>query len=421
MKEKEVEKINLMIYPVTVTGLGILMFLDLLSFSHLVKFVQNQAWTMLVIVGYFLYVPIYIWFNELTFSRFKLQMRHVKSRKETWIRVKLVLVSTLDWLLAALLFYLISVEFHAPVTFFEAMSIYSISTALGVVSMIPGGVGSFDLMAIIGLTYYGADHSTAITVLLLFRLFYYVVPLLVSGVLLLFEYRKEVGSVLRKMKSVTEFEEEVPFGETKEISDFIGNLMIWFLFAVTFLSGAVLIVSSATPGIVSRIRIMQNILSMPILQFSHRISLTLGILLILLSGDVIKKVHRSFLTILILLFLGIIFTFLKGMDLEEALYLLGSFILLLVAKPAFRRKNAPYSVMNGVMLLAGLGGTLLYMFAFENTRKPHWGAISMEQFLHFTPDDFMMNGILSFLFAVVFYILWRKSLPKAPLHPRPVH
>ena len=414
VKEKDIRKINLMIYPATMTGLGVLMGIDLLFYSHLVRFVEKQSWTMLVIVGYLIYVPIYVWFNDLSFSRFKLQLKHVKDKKETATRIRLLLVSTLDWFLAASLFYFLTLYFHSPISFLEAISILSISTALGVVSMIPGGIGSFDLMVLLGFQYYGVSHETGLAILLLFRLFYYVIPLLMSGALLLWEYRGEVRKAYGRMKTLTAFEEAPPTADAKDMGDLLGSLMIRFLAVLTLLSGAVLILSAATPGMVSRIRVMQNILSLPVLQFSHRISLMAGILLILLSAEVLRKVHRAFLTILVMLGLGMVFTFLKGMDLEEGLFLLISSGILFTSKPAFRRKSAPYGTAHGAALLLAVLGTGIYMFSGLNSSGTGKDQLTLLKFLHFTPTDFMVNGSLAFLFAGIIYLLWRRSLPKPP-------
>lgn len=417
VREKDIRKINLMIYPATMTGLGVLMGIDLLFYSHLVRFVEKQSWTMLVIVGYLLYVPIYVWFNDISFSRFKLQLKHVKDKKETVTRVRLLLVSTLDWFLAAGLFYLLTLYFQTPISFLEAISILSISTALGVVSMIPGGIGSFDLMVLLGLQYYGVTHETGLAILLLFRIFYYVIPLFLAGLLLVWEYRGDAIKAYGKMKSLTDFEETPPSDEAKDMGDFLGGFMIQFLAVLTFLSGAVLILSAATPGIVARIRVMQNILSLPVLQFSHRISLLVGILLILLSAEVLNKVHRAFLTILVMLMLGIVFTFLKGLDLEEGLFLLIASGILFASKPAFRRKSAPYGTAHVVALVLAVLGTGTYMISGLSSSGTGKNQLTLLKFLHFTPTDFMVNGSLAFLFAGIIYLLWRRSLPKPPFPP----
>ena len=48
--------------------------------------------------------------------------------------------------------------------------------------MIPGGIGSFDLIVITGLTSMGVSNALAVSLLLLFRLTYYIIPFLLGVV-----------------------------------------------------------------------------------------------------------------------------------------------------------------------------------------------------------------------------------------------
>ena len=53
--------------------------------------------------------------------------------------------------------------------------------------MIPGGIGSFDLIVISGLTSMGVSNALAVSLLLLFRLTYYIIPFLL-GVVFFFKH-----------------------------------------------------------------------------------------------------------------------------------------------------------------------------------------------------------------------------------------
>ncbi|MNP81328.1 Phosphatidylglycerol lysyltransferase [compost metagenome] len=50
-------------------------------------------------------------------------------------------------------------------------------------SMAPGGIGAFDLIALLGLTQMGYEPDQAVAVLVIYRMFYYIVPWLIGLVL----------------------------------------------------------------------------------------------------------------------------------------------------------------------------------------------------------------------------------------------
>ncbi len=53
-----------------------------------------------------------------------------------------------------------------------------IAITIGIMSMIPGSLGSFDLIMVSGLVGLGIDKAQALSWLLVFRLFYYILPFL---------------------------------------------------------------------------------------------------------------------------------------------------------------------------------------------------------------------------------------------------
>ena len=59
--------------------------------------------------------------------------------------------------------------------------------------MIPGALGSFDVMMMFELSLMGVSKPTIIIWLLLFRIFYYIVPLIVAGVLFLHDLARQAN------------------------------------------------------------------------------------------------------------------------------------------------------------------------------------------------------------------------------------
>jgi len=91
------------------------------------------------------------------------------------------LLATLDVAVTAAIFYVLLPPAEG-LTFLRFIGIYLAAYALGITASVPGGLGVFDGAIIIGLApYMGA--AEVVGALLVFRLYYYIVPLFISGTL----------------------------------------------------------------------------------------------------------------------------------------------------------------------------------------------------------------------------------------------
>ncbi|WP_431304359.1 phosphatidylglycerol lysyltransferase domain-containing protein [Sediminicoccus sp. BL-A-41-H5] len=91
------------------------------------------------------------------------------------------LLATVDVAVTAAIFYVLLPPAEG-LTFLRFIGIYLAAYALGITASVPGGLGVFDGAIIIGLApYMGA--AEVVGALLVFRLYYYIVPLFISGAL----------------------------------------------------------------------------------------------------------------------------------------------------------------------------------------------------------------------------------------------
>lgn len=99
-------------------------------------------------------------------------------------KMSLNLVSIVEWSAAFTFFaYTISL-FSLPIPILSLLFIYASSTAVGYLSFIPGGLGSFDLVAISLLGAYGMVTERAVLSLMLFRAFFYIAPFVIFMIVL---------------------------------------------------------------------------------------------------------------------------------------------------------------------------------------------------------------------------------------------
>lgn len=92
-----------------------------------------------------------------------------------------VALATVDVALTAAIFYVLLPHAHG-LTFARFLAVYLSSYAAGLVANVPGGLGVFDAGMLLGLADY-MPAASALSAMFVFRLYYYVVPLFISGAL----------------------------------------------------------------------------------------------------------------------------------------------------------------------------------------------------------------------------------------------
>ncbi|MFT8323469.1 MAG: bifunctional lysylphosphatidylglycerol flippase/synthetase MprF [Bacillus sp. (in: firmicutes)] len=238
------------------------------------------------------------------------------------LAVQLIAASLAEWLFVFLYLYSLACLMQLPVSTWDFLKIFLIAVSAGIVSMIPGGIGSFDLVFLWGFDYLGVSTEKLIVVLLLYRIGYYFVPFL-AGILLFFR------DLWKKWNT---YWNDIPKTITENISHF-------FLTILVFASGIILLVSAALPGILTRLQISQELLSMEVMNFTHHVSVGTGFVLLGLARGIEYREKRTYHLTLFVLGIAAISTFLKGLDYEEALVLVSVIILLVLSKGRFYRES----------------------------------------------------------------------------------
>ena len=90
-----------------------------------------------------------------------------------------VLLATVDVSTTASIFYALLPHGNG-LTFFRFLAVYVMSYTAGVAASLPGGIGVFDTVMLLGLSSY-MPAARVVSGLLLFRLYYYIIPLFLAG------------------------------------------------------------------------------------------------------------------------------------------------------------------------------------------------------------------------------------------------
>jgi len=254
-----------------------------------------------------------------------------RARPSPWL--PLAAVAWADWATAWLVFDVAVRSQTLTVPHVETLATFVLGQLVGLASFIPGGLGSADLVWGTRLaTAAGArDHATA--ALVLYRIVYYAVPFALAGLTLAgraFATRRKTAKVVRTG-----------------------------LASYTFVCGAVLLVSAASPALTARAQALESAVPLPVVELSHVASVVLGFLLLVLSRGLARG-YRSSHRLAIALFLAAsLATFLKGLDYEEALLAVIAAGLLVLFRSAFRREGRLHPSLEFVVS-AGIAAVIVF-------------------------------------------------------------
>ena len=143
---------------------------------------QETRWLFVAVVAVSLYFPIFI-------GIFITRNRKVDSPQVTTkIAVQLVITSLIEWICVFLVIWFLSFLLNIPIGLSALIPIFLIAACAGIASMIPGGLGSFDVVFLWGTQSLGIADEKVLFLLILYRMGYFILPFLYSSLLFLKEY-----------------------------------------------------------------------------------------------------------------------------------------------------------------------------------------------------------------------------------------
>ena len=232
-----------------------------------------------------------------------------------------LVVSTLDWLLAAAIVYALLPEPRPPLL--TVTGAFAAAQLVALASHVPGGLGVFEGMMFLILDGNVAPSGLA-PALFLFRVIYYLLPLAAALVTLLVDEARERRHHLTRWTGACH------------------AVAVWaaprILAVFTFASGALLLFSGATPAIPQRISWVAGLIPLPLVEASHFMASLTGLVLLLLSEAIAQRIDAAFYVTSAALAVGSLTSLLKGGDYEEATVLALVLAALVAARRHFTRR-----------------------------------------------------------------------------------
>jgi len=277
-------------------------------------------------------------------------------------------VSAIDWTLAAAVLYALLPP--SPATFVNVLAAFLLAQLLGLASHIPGGIGVFEGLIVFALSPF-LTASQLLPALVVYRAIYYVLPLSVALIGLV------VDEALQRRAHAVRFAASI--GRITE------RMTPQMLAIFTFVAGVVLLFSGATPADADRLRWLDRVLPLGVIEASHVTGSIAGAVLLLLSQGLARRLDAAYYLVMITIITGVAASLLKGFDYEEAMLLVALIAVLRVSRPAFNRKAAFFATRFSTAWMAAVVAALvasvwLGLFAFKHVEYSHdlWWQFELE-------------------------------------------
>lgn len=267
-----------------------------------------------------------------------------------------------DTAMAALTLYVL-LPAGAP-DFLTFLAVFAAAAMAGVLSHVPGGVGVFESVVIAAMPAQVPLEQVA-AALLLYRIIYYLVPFaLALGVVALNEARLAGGLVTRLLGEVPEPLRPVMRSATAAAPGLVG--------LTAFGLGAYLLLIALVPSVQPEDIDPGDLLAAILLEGGVLLSAILGVLLLILSQGLARRISGAFWLTEAALAAGAVAALLNRLDIESAALLLGAAALLWPFRGEFYRSaRLTRGVLSPgwIVLVAGivLGAATLFFFMHQAT------------------------------------------------------
>lgn len=257
------------------------------------------------------------------------------------IAVAQFIVAGVDIVAAAACMYVL-LPGDLGVSFIDFLPSYLMAQVAVVLTHIPGGVGVFELV-ILHLTQ-TAHEQAVFAAVLLFRIIYYIIPLLAAAVLLAVYEARQRREMLR------------------EAGRWLSVLSHSIAAYMAFVGGLILLVSSTLPTLPQSVALLTAYLPRGVLYVGHFICALSGAALLFVSYGLERRQSRAFWLTVALLLLGMVGALLKGLSWEVALMTGVVLLAVCLARRRFYRSSFFWEEPIPLYWLAGALGALGLVF-----------------------------------------------------------
>ena len=324
-----------------------------------------------LILCFFIRKPVHIFGKEFVFPK-------------PGIALAQFAVAGIDIIAAAACMFVLLPE-HIGISFIDFLPSYLMAQVAVVLTHVPGGVGIFELV-ILELTH-TPDAQVVFAAVLLFRIIYYIIPLMAAALLLAVYEARQSRYVLR------------------EAGRWLSVLSHTITAYLVFLAGVILLISATLPSHAANIELVMRHIPAWLSNAGHFWCMLSGAILLFLSGGLERRQALAFRLAIFFLGFGMTGALLKSFAWETALLTGAILVVACLAHRRFYRSSffgwdetpnywmlAPFCVFGLICLLAW------YLYHPDMDIASAWG---YEQALNGPRVRDSLLGV-----AVILAILW---------------
>ncbi|WP_037334348.1 bifunctional lysylphosphatidylglycerol flippase/synthetase MprF [Salinisphaera hydrothermalis] len=383
-------------------GLSALAWITLIVRPAILAATPVPEWLVLVALGVIaLYLPAY--FILATTSLLRFGPLQAIERIRPLEALAFITASVIDWAIAGALLWGCLAVLGAGVSPAAVIAAFALAATLGMLSFLPGGLGVFDVTLVGLLASHAVSANTAVAALVLYRVAYYLVPLIVALALGANELRaSRLADTLRTHPAIQII--AWPVGRAVDLGI---RVIAW----LTAASGVVLLAGAAFPNLLAHTRLLRAWLPLPAVEASHMASVAIGLTLVFAARGLSLRLNRALWLALGLLVAGAVFGLLRGLDWGTSLMLAAVAGVLWLNRASFDRRGSLARQLGEWQWIAALAAALGVYFIIGEAFYPAHGA-SVFHFNFGAHGPRFLRGLMIALISVIVLMVW--SWPRWP-------
>ncbi|MBL4995671.1 lysyl-tRNA synthetase [Enterococcus xinjiangensis] len=290
----------------------------------------------------------------------------------------LLLASFGQWTGALAVFLIIGKLMRIDISMLSIYPMFMIATLIGMLTMVPGGMGTFDVLMILGMSQLSVRQDVAVVWLLYYRLFYYVLPFMTG--LLLFITHTGV--------KINRFLDNIPRLFFQKVAHIV-------LVSAVYFAGIMMVLLSTITNLSAISRLFQVLLPFSFNFLDQTVNLLVGFLLLGLARALSVKVKKAFLPTIALLSFGILNTITRTLSWQLILVYVLILLAVWLSRKEFYRTKFVYS-WGAIIFDASLFGFLFIVYAIAGYHSGRFlvGRITGNHFILFPSDDVWFSGLI---------------------------
>jgi phosphatidylglycerol lysyltransferase len=364
-----------------------------------------------VLAGAALYLPLYF---ALTRQRRLMRWLPAEQPLPGWgLRLALTGLSLVDWLFACAVLYACLHVSGAAVEPLMLVGAFAGASVLGLVSLVPGGIGVFDGLMLLALGAAGYDQAAILSALFLFRLAYYLLPLF-------FGLYAGSGMLANRLPLLVRLRERLAghplFGLLGLPASLLADLGVRLIAVFTFGAGVLALASAAIPAVHEHIQVVREHMPLLAVEGAYWLSVLTGVLLLGLARGIDGRLRVAYPLTQAVLLASALLALTKGLHFGEALFVLGVMALLRTRKAAFTQRAMSLTSATTFGWFAGLVGVVVVFFAIGVAAVLGDDSFDLFYIGFGEHSSRLARGLAAAVLGMVVYLIWQSFAVRRP-HP----